>query len=643
MDVNNDGVPGSQDSCAILLHVRRADSKRLLSSHTPPSRGALQLGNMIAADVANLKDLVARVWGNEVLQELEDEDFRRLQDGKYTSKLRLEHATAESLIASGLNRAVVDVIVGRTSGQGSQQGPSSEALVDGMWQLAAPSLPKTHQQVEEWLFNHSGPQIPVTYRHYQQAKAKRPDAAQHFLTEGGDAEVAVAFTACLAREPPAQLTSESHTAGLVQQFLFTAFEGLKSYSRDRLQYSIRLNESAKDRSHTSRSQKEKVRPDTMVIAPITLGPLLDMATELGRYELLRTCIQAYRLLFVMKVNLADLPTRLAPYVILDRGDGRSLEWTKEGICKKIPDFQSYLKQQCTTLEAIEKAYQASNEAAQAARSKGQQPCLIGSIHPPRLLKQGYKVITSPQGFPPMVLSEEDLHAIALASCEAARILHTKGLVHRDLRFANIIELARRQYVVIDLESVAEVSSAALPGNFEQLSSTWAPAGRTVVKMSCSPRAGLAALDRYTKCLRHLLFLLGLVTAKLFWSSVAYKGVTSMADPIKEAQWLLLAELKKSKADRDEDLIKELKEFLMLTQASGQLPAQLYNRSRDLIEAHLCHLPSPKLPTNSQQQQGLPSSGASFLVLLNRHCKQSALQRPWKGCADAGQHSVQIYC
>ena len=134
-----------------------------------------------------------------------------------------------------------------------------------MWQLTAPGLPKTHQQVEEWLSKQSGPQIPVTYRHYQQAKAKRPDAAQHFLTEGGDAEVAVAFTACVAREPPAELTSGSHTAGLIQQFLFTAFEGLRSYSRDRLQYSIRLNESKRDRSHTSRSQKEKVRPDIMVI------------------------------------------------------------------------------------------------------------------------------------------------------------------------------------------------------------------------------------------------------------------------------------------------------------------------------------------------------------------------------------------
>ena len=74
---------------------------------------------MAATNVANLKDLVARVWGNEVLQELEDEDFKRLQDGGYTSKLRLERATAASLIASGLNRAIVDVIVGRTSGAAS--------------------------------------------------------------------------------------------------------------------------------------------------------------------------------------------------------------------------------------------------------------------------------------------------------------------------------------------------------------------------------------------------------------------------------------------------------------------------------------------------------------------------------------------
>ena len=134
-----------------------------------------------------------------------------------------------------------------------------------MWQLAAPSLPKTYQQVEEWLFDQTGPKIPVTNRHYQQAKAKRPREAQHFLKPGGDAEVAVAYTACLAQQPPPLLTSESRTSWLVQQFLCTAFAELKSYSHDRLQYSIRVNDSEKDQSHTSSSKRQTVRPGTMVI------------------------------------------------------------------------------------------------------------------------------------------------------------------------------------------------------------------------------------------------------------------------------------------------------------------------------------------------------------------------------------------
>ncbi|KAK9837951.1 hypothetical protein WJX74_008365 [Apatococcus lobatus] len=84
---------------------------------------------MAATDFAALKDLVAWVCGNDVSEDLEVEDFRRLQDGKFTSKLRLESATAESLIASGLDRAIVDVIVSRTSGAGgSAQGSLSGGL-----------------------------------------------------------------------------------------------------------------------------------------------------------------------------------------------------------------------------------------------------------------------------------------------------------------------------------------------------------------------------------------------------------------------------------------------------------------------------------------------------------------------------------
>lgn len=85
---------------------------------------------------------------------------------------------------------------------------------------------------------------------------------------------------------------------------------------------------------------------------------------------------------------------------------RSVEWIKNGICKRIPEFQSYLDEQRTTLAAIEKAYQASNDAAQAAKCNGQQPCLISSVSPPRQLKNGYKVVTSPQGFPPIVQTDQ---------------------------------------------------------------------------------------------------------------------------------------------------------------------------------------------------------------------------------------------
>ena len=69
---------------------------------------------------------------------------------------------------------------------------------------------------------------------------------------------------------------------------------------------------------------------------------------------------------------------------------------------------------------------------------------------------------------------QDLHAIALASCKAACILRAKGLVHRDLCIANIIKLARTQYVVIDLESVVEARSALLPEEFESELKTCTP-------------------------------------------------------------------------------------------------------------------------------------------------------------------------
>lgn len=57
---------------------------------------------------------------------------------------------------------------------------------------------------------------------------------------------------------------------------------------------------------------------------------------------------------------------------------------------------------------------------------------------------------------------QDLHALASACCKAAQLLHADKLVHQDLRWPDVVQLAHHQYMVIDLESVAELTQKSLP-------------------------------------------------------------------------------------------------------------------------------------------------------------------------------------
>lgn len=56
---------------------------------------------------------------------------------------------------------------------------------------------------------------------------------------------------------------------------------------------------------------------------------------------------------------------------------------------------------------------------------------------------------------------QDLHALAKSCCTAAGILHRTGLVHRDIRLPNVVQLGPLHYILIDLESAAPVSSERL--------------------------------------------------------------------------------------------------------------------------------------------------------------------------------------
>ena len=46
-------------------------------------------------------------------------------------------------------------------------------------------------------------------------------------------------------------------------------------------------------------------------------------------------------------------------------------------------------------------------------------------------------------------------------------MHAKGLVHRDFRLSNVVQLATQHYMVIDLECAARVTDKPLPTNFQQ--------------------------------------------------------------------------------------------------------------------------------------------------------------------------------
>lgn len=55
--------------------------------------------------------------------------------------------------------------------------------------------------------------------------------------------------------------------------------------------------------------------------------------------------------------------------------------------------------------------------------------------------------------------------MATACCSAAQVLHTVGLVHRDLRLPNVVQVGHQHYMVIDLESVADAAAGPLPDDF----------------------------------------------------------------------------------------------------------------------------------------------------------------------------------
>ncbi|KAK9841239.1 hypothetical protein WJX74_002390 [Apatococcus lobatus] len=193
--------------------------------------------------------------------------------------------------------------------------------------------------------------------------------------------------------------------------------------------------------------------------PKTVGPELDLALEYDRWIMLRSLVQLYRLLTVMSRNVAWLPGWMALYVL-----------RQEGMTAKC---RCWAMQFSRPFASSARMQRSNKQTLQPSKKPVQQQMRHGRS----------AVTTTPCGYKAEVRTEQDWHALAVSCCQAAQTLHAKGLVHRDLRLDNVIQLGPLLYTVIDLESAARSSNSKLPQHFSS------------VLKSCSP----AALDdgKYT--------------------------------------------------------------------------------------------------------------------------------------------------
>jgi serine/threonine protein kinase len=80
-------------------------------------------------------------------------------------------------------------------------------------------------------------------------------------------------------------------------------------------------------------------------------------------------------------------------------------------------------------------------------------------------KGTYTVEISPVGRAPILRSEQSIKMMAKNVCEALSVLHEAGLIHRDVRLPNVMQVSQEEFMLIHLEIVA-ASPFQLPEGFQ---------------------------------------------------------------------------------------------------------------------------------------------------------------------------------
>jgi serine/threonine protein kinase len=138
---------------------------------------------------------------------------------------------------------------------------------------------------------------------------------------------------------------------------------------------------------------------------------------------------------------------------------RKICFFPDRVTKSIKNFNSFCREFMTELDVILQAYKAAERCPSL-------PQLMGKISEDYISRtRTYTIEISPLGHPPILRSGHSIKMMTKNVCEALSALHDAGLVHRDVRLPNVVQVSQEQFMLIDLETVA-ASPFRLPEGFQ---------------------------------------------------------------------------------------------------------------------------------------------------------------------------------
>jgi hypothetical protein len=392
----------------------------------------------------------------------------------------------------------------------------SEEWIKHMLMPGLTTLPQHDYDLANTLFPEKHGKLPVTRRMYHERFMKKPNETESFLIEADDSAVPTLLTSAL-RVSFGRVVSETYISARIVAFLEDIFELCRSYSPYKFIYQFFFKCNEPTAGSRSSSTKERSRPGTLLTAsectfligedklsslsdaegdlrakmrPIStmfygelqfilgyiaagsafqwlsigksgvvtrVGPTLDLSTDVDRCQYLLSIGYAYQLIKKMIDSVPKVPGRHAMFTEDIVGD-RTLCFFPDRVRKSIKNFDSFCREMMIGLDVILRAYKTGERCPSL-------PQLMGHDY---ISRTGtYTVEISPLGHAPILRSEQSIRTMAKNVCEALSVLHEAGLVHRDVRLPNVVQVSQEQFMLIDLETVA-ASPFRLPEGFQYL-------------------------------------------------------------------------------------------------------------------------------------------------------------------------------